>query len=163
MAPNVEVPRHLLSQLGRQAADIERLVADLDEQSLARRIDPGKWSLKELVCHLWRVQQIFAGRIEAVLSEDYPAILPYEPDGDAEFERMAARPLAESLRGLAAERQRLLARLESLDPAGWRRAGNHPEFPDYDVRFQVEYMAYHEAHHIYQMLQRRAALARPGD
>jgi len=40
----------------------EELVSGLDEATFAKRIKPDQWSLKELVCHLDRVQQIFGGR-----------------------------------------------------------------------------------------------------
>ncbi len=135
---------------------MERLTAGLDEEAFSRRTTAGKWSLKELVCHLWRVQQIFEGRIDAMLASETPAITPYEPPGDTEFAKMAARPAAESLKNFLEARARLAARLESLPAGDWDRSGRHPEFPHYDVHFQMEYLAHHEAHHIYQMYQRRA-------
>jgi len=155
-----EAHRRLVARLRELAGDVRRLASGLDEQSLSKRVIAEKWSLKELVCHLGRVQQVFQGRLEAMLREDNPAIVPYEPDGDAEFEKAAARPAGESLAAFLDDRQRLAARLESLSPAEWHRAGRHPEFPHYDVHFQVEYMAHHEAHHIYQMFQRRLPLGK---
>jgi hypothetical protein len=149
----------LLSRLRELAVEIERLTSGLDEGLLAKRTVPGKWSLKELICHLWRVQQLFEGRIDAMLSQTNPPIIPYEPESDPEFERMVATlPAQQSLRAFLAERNRFIARLEALSPAHWRRPGRHPEFPHYDLHFQVEYLAHHEAHHLYQIFQRRAHL-----
>jgi hypothetical protein len=155
-----EVHRKLVARLREQAGDVRRLTSGLDEESLSRRLKPQQWSLKELVCHLWRVQQVFEGRIEAMLAQDNPAIARYDPEGDAEFERLAALPAAESLAGFLDDRARLAGRLEALSPPDWHRSGSHPEFPHYDVHFQVEYMVHHEAHHIYQMYQRRAPLGK---
>ena len=42
----------LAARLRDQAHDIRRLVAGLDEEALARRPIPDKWSLKEVVAHL---------------------------------------------------------------------------------------------------------------
>jgi uncharacterized protein (TIGR03083 family) len=151
-----EAHSRLVRQLEEQAADVRRLTAELGEDDLARRTVPEKWSLKELVCHLWRVQQVFVGRLEAMLSEEEPTLAPYQPEGDAEFERMAQAPAAESLQAFEADRERLTERLQDLTPGEWRRRGRHPEYQSYDVRFLVEYLAHHEAHHIYQMFQRRA-------
>ena len=150
-----------LFRLREQARDIYRLASGLNEAQLSQRLEAGQWSLKELVCHLARVQQIFVARIEAMLTQDNPEIAVYEPDSDEVFERLVQRPLVETMTGLITERQRLLKRLESLEPADWERPGQHPEFPFFNVRFQVEYMVHHEAHHIYQMYQRRAWLAAP--
>lgn len=153
--------QRFLLRLREQARDVYRLASGLTESQLSTRQEAGQWSLKELLCHLWRVQQVFEHRIEALLKQDNPAIAVYEPDGDAEFERMAARPVTELLTGFLTDRQRLLKRLESLSSQDWDRRGVHPEFPFYDLRFQIEYMVHHEAHHIYQMYQRRAALMAP--
>jgi uncharacterized protein (TIGR03083 family) len=149
----------LIGRLREQAREVYRLLSGLPEQQLAYRLEAGQWSLKELLCHLWRTQQVFEGRIQLMLKENNPEIEVYEPDGDEQFERMAARSSAELLAGFLSERQSFLKRLEALETASWERPGRHPEFPYYDVRFQLEYMAHHEAHHIYQMFQRRAALA----
>jgi len=159
----VDTQKHaarILSRLRQQTEDVRRLTAGLDEQALARRVFPDKWSLKELVAHLHRVQQVFEGRVDAMLKRDNPEIEPYEPEGDSLFETMAARPASAVLSAFFGDRERLLRRLEPLGPESWSRRGTHPEFPDYGVLFQVEYMAHHEAHHIYQMFQRRAQLAK---
>ena len=155
-----EAHRKLVARLGEQLADVRRLTAGLSEEELAQRLQPEKWSLKELVCHLWRVQQVFEGRIDAVLGQDNPAIARYDPDGDAAFDRLVAAPAATTLARFSDARAALLSRLEALSPSDWHRPGRHPEFPHYDVHFQVEYMVHHEAHHIYQMYQRRSPLGK---
>jgi hypothetical protein len=151
-----EAHRQLITRLRQQADDIRRITAGLDEASLAKRTIPDKWSLKELVCHLDRVQQVFEDRINSVLAQDNPPITMYDPEGDAVFEKMMTRSAKDSLTALLESRERFAGRIEKLSPAEWHRPGRHPEYPHYDVHFQVEYMIHHEAHHIYQMFQRRA-------
>ena len=150
-----EAHRQLVARLRQQAGDVGRITSGLDEASLAKRTIPDKWSLKELVCHLHRIQQVFESRVDAVLAQDNPAIASYMPDGDAEFEKMIARPAQDGITAFLEDRERLAGRLEELSPAAWHRPGRHPDFPHYDVHFQIEYMVHHEAHHIYQMYQRR--------
>lgn len=152
--------RRLAARLRQQAEEVRHITLGLDEAALSKRTIPGKWSLKELVCHLHRVQQVFEGRIDAMLSYDNPAITSYDPEGDPEFEKMTGRPAGNALAAFFLERERLAERLEKLPAAGWHRPGKHSEFPHYDIHFQVEYMAHHEAHHIYQMFQRRQPLGR---
>jgi uncharacterized protein (TIGR03083 family) len=148
----------LVERLARQAEDVRRLTSGLDDRQLATRTVPEKWSLQELVCHMWRVQQVFEGRLQAMLAEEEPTLAAYGPENDVEFEKMAARPASEVLSTFLRERDRFNARLKELSPAEWHRRGRHPTYPHYDVHFLVEYLAHHEAHHIYQMLERRAPL-----
>jgi len=150
-----ETHRRLIARLRQQADDITRIAAGLDEASLAKRTIPDKWSLKELLCHLHRVQQVFESRIASMLAQDNPAITVYSPDDDAEFEKMLSRPAKDALAAFLEDRERLADQWEELSPGEWHRSGRHPEYPHYDVHFQVEYMVHHEAHHIYQMFQRR--------
>ncbi len=135
-------------------------MSGLDAQALETRTVAGKWSLHELVCHSWRVQQVFESRVEAMLTEDTPAVAPYDPDRDPEFTEMVSRAPGSVLDGFLREREKFAVRLDALSPAEWHRPGKHREFAHYDVHFQVEYMLHHEAHHIYQMFQRRAPLGK---
>jgi hypothetical protein len=145
----------LVQRLRDQADDVRRMVAGLDEESLSKRTIQDKWSLKELVCHVLRVQRVFSERLEAMLSQENPAVTSYEPEGDAVFEKMAGRPAEETLAIYFAERERHLEKLEDLLPGEWHRSAQHPDYAHYDVHFQTDYLAHHEAHHIYQMLLRR--------
>ena len=87
----------LVQRLRAQAADVQRLVSGLDEDSLARRTVPDKWSMKELICHFRRMEEIFADRIGRMLTEE-TTIVPYEnPDGDEAFVALTRRPAAEVL------------------------------------------------------------------
>jgi DinB superfamily len=150
----------LVDRLRRQAAEVKRLTMGLDESALATPTVPGKWSLKELVCHIRRMEEIFGERLNRMLTEDNPPVVPYTPDGDAGFADITRQPTEGVLEDYLREREALCRRLESLPPADWHRKARHPEFEHYDVHFQTEYMAHHEAHHIYQLFQRRVPLGK---
>lgn len=150
----------LVQRLRAQAADIRRLTSGLDESALATRTVAGKWSMKELICHFRRMETIFAARFERMLTEE-SSVVPYDnPDADPEFLALTTRPAAEVLAEFLSDRDALCRRLEDLTPAEWHRKAAHPQFAHYDVHFGVEYMAHHEAHHIYQLFQRRVPLGR---
>ena len=151
----------LVHRLRTQAAEVRRLTSGLDEAALSTRSAPEKWSLKELVCHFRRMETVFGERLRAVLHDETTVIERYgDPDTDAAFLDHCRRPTDEVLAEYLSEREALCEILEKLGPAEWHRKGRHPDFPHYDVHFQVEYMAHHEAHHIYQMFQRRVPLGK---
>ncbi|MCW5977207.1 MAG: DinB family protein [Bryobacteraceae bacterium] len=151
--------RPLLERLKAQAIDVNRLAEGLTEQELLRRVDPDRWSLKELACHLMVIQAVFSRRVAAMLEQEDPILASYDPDEDAEFDRLKKRPAAAILSQFQADRAAFIRLLDSLGAAQWRRSGQHPEFDRYDIRFLVEYLLYHEAHHIYQMFWLRKDLA----
>jgi hypothetical protein len=155
-----EAHGRLVARLRQQADDVRHITSGLDESAFAKRTVPDKWSLKELVCHLHRVQQVFEERLDAMLTQENPTIARYDPEGDQDFERMTGRSAAEALTRFLEDRERLAQRLEKLSPAEWHRPGRHPEFAHFDVHFQIEYMGHHEAHHVYQMFQRRVPLGK---
>jgi len=145
----------LVQRLRAQAAEVRRLAAGLDESALATRTVPGKWSMKELICHLRRMESIFGERFNRMLTEE-TTIVPYDnPDGDDVFLALINRSTAEVLSEYLAEREALCTKLDGLTPGEWHRKATHPQFQHFDIHFQVEYMAHHEAHHIYQLFQRR--------
>lgn len=149
----------VVEKIESQGAEIKRLCAGLDEELLARRARPEQWSVKEVLAHIARIQEIFEGRLEAMLTQEKPAIVSYSPEKDAEFELFAKRTTPEILKTFEEGRARIVARLVALAPADWHRAGSHPDYPAYDVHFCMDYMTHHEAHHVYQMFERRAAFA----
>ncbi len=138
---------------------MRRLCAELDEATISRRVKPEKWSVKEVLAHIGRVQQVFEGRLEALLTKENPTIVGYEPEGDPEFEAIAKKSAAELLKWYEETRGRIVARLEKLSKDDWHRPGRHAEYPAYDVHFCMEYMGHHEAHHMFQMFERRGSLA----
>lgn len=151
----------LIERLKSQAEEVRRLCAELEEQAIARRVKPEKWSVKEVLAHIGRVQQVFEGRLEALLTQENPTIVSYSPEGDAEFESLSKKSSGELLKWFEDTRGKIIGRLEKLTPAQWHRPGRHPDYPGYDVHFCMEYMGHHEAHHMYQMFERRALMARP--
>jgi uncharacterized protein (TIGR03083 family) len=151
----------LIERLKSQAEEVRRLCAELDEETIGRRVKPEKWSVKEVLAHIGRVQQVFEGRLEALLTKENPMIVGYEPEEDPDFEAIASKSSGELLKWFEDTRARIVSRLESLSREEWHRPGRHDEYPAYDVHFCMEYMGHHEAHHMYQMFERRASLARP--
>ncbi len=156
--PGHESEARWTARLKQQAGDVRLLTEGLDDAALERRPIPDKWSLKEIVAHLWRVQQVFDQRLRAMLKQTDAPLESYDPDEDRQYPAMLESRASELIEGFFRERGSLVERLETLGPDDWKRTGKHPEYRHYDIEFLVESMAFHEAHHIYQMFQRRAEL-----
>src|SRR5438477_6075624 len=100
-----QVHLKLVDRLRRQAAEVRRLTRGLDETQLSTPTIPGKWSLKELVCHFRRMEQVFGERFDRLLTVDNPPIVPYSPEGDeAAFHALQAHSTEEILDDYLRER-----------------------------------------------------------
>ena len=99
------VHARIVERLKGNAEEVTRMVAGLAEADLARRTVADKWSVKELLCHLDRIHEVFDDRVTAMLEQDNPKLPPYEPDGDAAFDERVKRSTADTLAAfLAASR-----------------------------------------------------------
>lgn len=145
----------ILEKLERLGEEVRRLTSGLSNEQLAQRVEEGKWSLRELVAHLSRLQDIFKQRVSAMIQHDGPQITSYMPENDPDFEAFSSRPGDLIVKEFLDGRQKFISWMRTLEPQQWHRAGKHAEYPFYDVHFAVDYMSHHEAHHIYQMFQRR--------
>jgi len=152
--------QQLIGRLRQHADDVRRITDGVGDAALDQRIEPAQWSLTELVCHILRVQDLFEGRIDAMLGRDEPAFESYAPEGDAGFvDFVASHRGRKAVERFLTERDRFAGRLDALAPGQWLRRGRHPTFARFDVDFLVEYMLHHEAHHMYQMFMRRIRVA----
>jgi len=158
--PHAHTAKHgahlaILDKLERLGEEVRHLTDGLSNEQLAIRVEEGKWSLRELVAHLSRLQGVFAQRVTAMIAQDRPQITSYMPETDPGFESFASRPGNVIVKEFLDDRQKFVTWMRTVEPQQWHRAGIHPDFPDYDVHFALDYMSHHEAHHIYQMFQRR--------
>jgi len=154
-----EAHRRLIERIRAHAADVERLTSGLHENHLSKHVVADRWSLKELACHLHRVQDIYIEeRLGLMLEHENPELPAYDPDADPRFVELAELPTSDVVASYVAKRGLLVERLNQLTVAQWHRPGRHPVYSQGDVYSLTEYLAHHESHHIYQMYQRRALL-----
>jgi hypothetical protein len=152
-------PSVMLAQLEQQVEYLRGLLAGLDEAHLMRPPAQGRMSLKQMAVHLAHTNEMFAERLEQMLTLDEPPIKVI----DAKMEDLDSYKKADLDRVMGKftrDRARLIERLSRLYPRDWERRGAHPEYHRYDVQMSVEHLLLHEAHHLYNMEQMRAALDR---
>src|SRR5439155_21788334 len=119
--------RQLIARLRLHADDVRRLTTGLDDGALERRTVPEKWSLAELACHLWRVQQLFEERLDAMLQRDEPTFESYAPENDLDFPRLVAfRRGREAVCVFLEARERFVCSLETLGLCEWRSKASYP-------------------------------------
>jgi hypothetical protein len=136
----------------RRAPDIVvPLVREVPPAILKRRPAPRRWSAHEHACHLAHVHGLFFDRLEQMLTEPAPVIRPYLPGAQDPDDLLLRMDLDDSLRRFVEDRARLVARLETLEPADWERTAEHGEYRVYSVFIMFRHLALHDFLHAYRI------------
>ena len=136
----------------RRAPDIVLpLVREVPANILKRRPAPRRWSAHEHACHLSHVHALFFDRLEYMLKDPAPVIRPYLP-GDQDADDFLLRmDLDACLDRYVGDRERLVARLETLSPTEWARTAEHGEYRTYSVFIMFRHLALHDFLHAYRI------------
>jgi len=130
----------------------------MDDAALAARPVPGKWSSREVVCHVVDSDQFMCDRIKrtvatpkplliGVESADYPGPLHYD-DRDIELD----------LELLEVQRQQLASDLERLDARAWQLTAVHSENGTQTLLEILDHAVDHVESHIAAIEDKRRAL-----
>jgi len=141
----------VIDALARAPEIVVPLVREVPSAILKRRPTPTRWSAHEHACHLAHVHALFFDRLEYMLRDPAPVIRPYLPGEQDADDLLLRMDLDASLERFAADRARLVARLETLGPAEWARAADHGEYRAYSVFIMFRHLALHDFFHAYRI------------
>ena len=137
------------NRLDRLASAPDRLSAAVKALEAAEAVSgtpAGEWTARQGLGHLCRVEiEVFASRLSSLEGDTPPSWVWHEP-GTADASWMATTETA--LAEFAARRAATVARLRTLDDAGWAKVGNHATFGQLDVAGYLGVMADHDDEHI---------------
>jgi hypothetical protein len=145
----------ILAALAVGSRHVADAIGGRTDEALARPPAPGEWSARQTLEHLLFAEELFATRIERLLSEDEPDLAaaavwsetPASDEGTTDTGEPASAVAARmrSLRGAT------VGVLDGLPEAAWGRGGSHPEWGRVTVLSQAAYFARHEASHLPQL------------
>ena len=141
----------IIDALRRAPEIVLPLVREVPPAILTRRPAPRRWSVHEHACHLAHVHSIFFNRLEVMLRSPAPVIRPYLPGNQDADDLLLRMDLDASLEQFVADRGRLVARLQTLDPADWARTARHEEYRTYSVFIMFRHLALHDFLHAYRI------------
>ena len=141
----------VIDALRRAPAIVLPLVREVPQAVLKRRPAPRRWSAHEHACHLAHVHALFFDRLEYMVRDPAPVIRPYLPGEQDTDDLLLRMDLDESLDRFAADRTRLVARLETLGVTDWARTAEHGEYRTYSVFIMFRHLALHDFFHAYRI------------
>jgi len=108
----------------------------------------GKWSIREVVCHLADSEIIYADRMKRVLAEDNPTFFEADPDRFGPALNCPQRPMDKELDVVAAIRAHMLPILEACHPNDFQRTGVHSRDGQMTLQTLLERITAHIPHHV---------------
>jgi uncharacterized damage-inducible protein DinB len=135
--------------LDMTAVTIARLVRNSDNAQLTRAPAPGKWSIRDILCHLADCEISFAFRLRQTVAEAHHVIQPFDQGvWAAPYGKLDAR---EALDAFTAFRRWDMLFIRAVGTAAESKAVKHPERGEMTFRTIVETMAGHDINHLRQI------------
>lgn len=138
-------PRTLAAIVGRTAPE-----------QLTRSPAPGKWSIREILCHLADCEIVFGFRLRQTAAEASHVIQPFDQDAwQTPYPSLSAQ---DAVTAFAAVRQWNLLFLKAVPPGTLFKPVTHPERGTMTFGTIIETMAGHDLNHLTQIeaLERRS-------
>lgn len=129
--------------------NLEMAIQNLDEAQLHTPYRDDGWTVHQLVHHVADSHMHAYIRFKLGLTEENPAIQPYEEKDWATLNDVKTVPVNVSLTLLHALHIRWVAALKNLDKAEWERTVYHPEHKkEMTLWFLLGMYAWHGKHHV---------------
>lgn len=128
---------------------LKNLAARIGPAQIAQSPAPGKWSPRDILCHLTDCEIVFAFRLRQTLAEDHHVIQPF--DQEKWSASYSATEANEALATFSLVRRWNLLLIESALPHHAARPVSHPERGTMTFSTIVETMAGHDLNHIVQL------------
>lgn len=135
--------------IGATAGKLRHYADIFGSRRLGQTPAPGKWSAREIICHLADCEIVFAYRLRQAVAEDHHVIQPFDQDKWAKsyagYDGQAALAVFSSVR------QWNIAFIGGLSPEILAKKLNHPERGEMTVQNVIETMAGHDLNHLGQI------------
>ena len=139
--------REWLRQLAEAPARFREAVRGLDDAQLDTPYRPGGWTIRQVVHHVADSHMNAYIRFRLALTEETPAIKPYDQAKWAELVDARSAPIESSLAIIEGVHARWAALAGSLPPEALARAFMHPERGRVRLDENLAMYAWHSRHH----------------
>ncbi len=122
-----QAERDRLIAIVRSTPDrLKAALAGVGRKLLLWRPAPGKWSIHEIVCHMWDAERLgYLHRYSKILAEDHSTFPNVDGDVLAQERQYRRLNLREVLKDWRAARRESLALLRKVKADQWSRMGTH--------------------------------------
>jgi hypothetical protein len=128
---------------------LSQLVQTLGPERVGQSPAPGKWSAREIICHLADCEVVFAFRLRQSLAEDHHIVQPFDQEKWAQT--YSGLDVKQALEVFSSVRNWNIALIRQATPQALSKRLTHPERGEMTFQTVVETMAGHDLNHIRQI------------
>lgn len=140
---------------------LREAVAGMTDAQFEAQPVPGKWSTKQVICHIADFEPVYLDRIKRVIAENEPTMFGGDPDLFAARLAYSSRDVEQELKLIEACRAHLGTILRSLPESDFARRGIHSVAGPMSIEKLLGNIAGHIPHHVRFIQEKRAAMAMP--
>jgi hypothetical protein len=143
-----DVNPRLIDEYEAGPAKLRKAVAGLSDKQVKTRVEPGKWSILEVVVHLADSDAIAIDRMKRILIEDNPTLLYADETAYVDKLFTHEQSLADALELMEVGRRQWARVLRKLPADAWQRVGTHNKRGKLALSHFVEDYIKHVDHHL---------------
>jgi len=151
-------PEHLVKEYACGPELLREAVVGLQDEHLDAVPVPGKWSIRQVICHLADCEIVYADRIKRVLAEENPTISGLCPDAFQRALSYDQRDVGNELDAIQATRRQITQILAQVDVERFQRTAVDSEDGPLTLETLLERITRHIPHHITFIQEKRSAM-----
>ena len=148
----------LIDEYGAGPQKLRDTIAGMTPEQIDAAPIPGKWSTRQVVCHLADFESVYGDRMKHVIAEDQPTFAGGFHQQFAEHLAYDKREIEEELRLIKVVRSQLARILRTLPPKALERTGIHAVEGPMTLRSLLERITKHIPHHAQFIEEKRRAM-----
>jgi hypothetical protein len=138
-----------LEVIAATPGQLATFVRTLGPERIEARLAPGKWSARQIICHLADCEIVFAYRLRQTLAEDHHVVQPFDQDKWAA--PYAAYDAPGALAVFSALRRWNVSLIHAAPAEAFSKRVTHPERGEITFKTLVETMGGHDLNHVKQL------------
>lgn len=150
--------KQLLNDYRNGPLVLKSVLADMTPEQADAAPVPGKWSTRQVICHLADAELLYADRFKRILAEDQPPLRAMNPDTYIAKLAVPDRDLNVELETIDIVRRHMLGILDHTPEADFERTGIHSEDGPLTLETLLERITRHIPHHARTIVDKRRAL-----
>lgn len=143
----------IATQLKKNGAVFSFMLNGVDPAVYKWKPTPEKWSLLEIICHLYDEEhEDFRTRLKQTLEDPEKKLPSINPAGWVTERKYAEWNYIETLRKFIEEREESVKWLKSLGPVNWQNTHHHPKFGELSADMFLQNWLAHDYLHLRQII-----------